>query len=400
MMPACPPPSPTGQFVYSLIGYIDCQTGAMAQSSHYLTAIAGTIATPLIFGALQIFVALFGYRMMLGETPALRQLVMAMVRIGMVLTLTLGWAAYQTLAHDVVTRAPAELARPILSGSSELEETRHGLARELQDIDDAMAELARAPTPRQAGDDPASEDGSAENSAPAQAKPDQASTGIETARFYFLVGAAAPYVAVHLVAALLLALGPLFLLLMLFEATRDLFESWLRVLIWTVLANVAITLMLALELSFYRPWLAELLRVGADGTAEPVTLAACAQIFALATMAILAALTLLAVRGGRWPVLRAVTRHAERLIATALPQPISAAPSGAPLVRPGALTVSNALIVQQRRDDAAQHTGHRLAFDASTTGTYPRPAESGPATNPRRIQARRSALVEKRETAP
>ncbi|MBL7396112.1 type IV secretion system protein, partial [Escherichia coli] len=65
-----------------------------------------------------------------------------------------------------------------------------------------------------------------------EANPEPASIvgpfALGTARVTFLTATIAAYASVRLVAGLLLALGPLFIALLLFEGTRSLFEGWVR----------------------------------------------------------------------------------------------------------------------------------------------------------------------------
>ncbi|WP_204350118.1 type IV secretion system protein, partial [Serratia marcescens] len=68
-----------------------------------------------------------------------------------------------------------------------------------------------------------------------------------TARVTFLTATIAAYASVRLVAGLLLALGPLFIALLLFEGTRSLFEGWVRGLVAAILGAVAVTILLGVE---------------------------------------------------------------------------------------------------------------------------------------------------------
>ena len=67
----------------------------------------------MLTGLLTLFVALFGYRLLFGHTPGVRDGVLALVKIGIVLALATSWPAYRTLVYDVALRGPAELAGDI-----------------------------------------------------------------------------------------------------------------------------------------------------------------------------------------------------------------------------------------------------------------------------------------------
>src|SRR5260370_1139266 len=61
-----------------------------------------------------------------------------------------------------------------------------------------------------------------------------------------------------IVLGLLLAVGPAFLLLLLFDATRGLFEGWTRAALAFALAPLAVTLLLGLALAMIDPALSAL----------------------------------------------------------------------------------------------------------------------------------------------
>ena len=85
---------------------------------------------------------------------------------------------------------------------------------------------------------------------------------------HLLVGTTlAGTLSVRVVAALLLALGPLFIACMLFDATRGLFVGWVRVLAGAALAGVAAALVIALELAIIEPQVVAL--QGLLGTGQP-----------------------------------------------------------------------------------------------------------------------------------
>jgi type IV secretion system protein VirB6 len=78
------------------------------------------------------------------------------------------------------------------------------------------------------------------------------------AHILFLTGAAGALAAVRLVAGLLLALGPFFIAFLLFEATRGLFEGWIRVLAATAIGAAGTAIVLGVELALVETWLADL----------------------------------------------------------------------------------------------------------------------------------------------
>ncbi len=135
-----------------------------------------------------------------------------------------------------------------------------------------------------------------------------------------LVGAAlAGTLSVHVITALLLALGPLFIAGLLFDATRGLFVGWVRVLAGTTLAGLAAALVISLELAVIQPQvqaLRDLLDQNQPAGQLPQDMLATCGCFAVIMVAALIALTR-TIAAFRLPA--AVMRHVERVVAPSDP---------------------------------------------------------------------------------
>ena len=68
----------------------------------------------LLSGLLTLFVAVVGYRLVLGEFPSIRYWSDAMLRVGFILALVTSWPAAQTLIYRVAVDGPVELANIIV----------------------------------------------------------------------------------------------------------------------------------------------------------------------------------------------------------------------------------------------------------------------------------------------
>ena len=99
MIPACTAPPPTAGFLEGLLSYVDCQAQSIGANGYEALAAPGSTLSLLITGFLTLFMAFMGYRMLFGQTPSLRDGVLAMVKIGIVLALATSWAAYRTLVY-------------------------------------------------------------------------------------------------------------------------------------------------------------------------------------------------------------------------------------------------------------------------------------------------------------
>ncbi len=273
MMACAAPPLESG-LVRAMLDYADCQAQQIGSGAYQALAAPGSTLSLLLTGLLTLFVAFFGYRMLLGETPNLREGVLALVKIGIVLALATGWPAYRTLVYDVALQGPAELTAEIGQPAG-LPGAGGGLVDRLDMVDKAVVALAMPPM-NEARATPAAPQGSVARSiSTVTPSPPLGFNGfgLETARVFFLVGAIVPLAAAHLIAGLLLALGPFFIAFLLFEGTRGWFEGWVRVLAGAFLGAVGAAIVLGVELTLIEPWLADLLarRSAGEVVAAPAT---------------------------------------------------------------------------------------------------------------------------------
>ena len=112
MQVTCPAIS-DDSFLSSVLAHLDCQAQNLGAGGYQALANPGGPAALLLTGALTMFIALIGYRLLLGETPSVRDGVVAAIKVGVVLALATSWPAFRTLAYDVTLRAPAEMASSI-----------------------------------------------------------------------------------------------------------------------------------------------------------------------------------------------------------------------------------------------------------------------------------------------
>lgn len=250
-----------GAYLQSVLSFVDCQAQSIGAGGYQALATPGSSFSLMIASLLTLFVAFFGYRLLFGDTPNVREGVLALVKIGIVLTLATSWGAYRTLAYNVAMHGPAELVTSATAGGDGPGNPGEMIAR-LQAVDNALVALntLRPRTPPAPAIRPAAE--------PASLVGPYA---LGTARVVFLTATIAAYASVRLVTGLLLALGPFFIALLLFEGTRSLFEGWVRGLVAAALGAVVVTILLGIELALLEPWLTDLLSGRAAGSSlEPV----------------------------------------------------------------------------------------------------------------------------------
>jgi type IV secretion system protein VirB6 len=357
-----------------VLDFIDCQAQTIGAEGYRALAAPGSSLSLLLLGFLTLFVALFGYRLLLGQVPGVRDGVLALIKIGIVLALATGWTAYRTLIYDVAFHGPAEIAAEI-GRPSGLPGSGGGLVPRLDQADRTMVALTALGTGQPAAGvatTPAAEPGQPALPTAAvlqsQAYDPLAMTG---ARMLFLTGAIGSLAVVRLIAGLMLALGPFFIAFLLFMGTRGLFEGWLRVLGGAALGALGAGIVLGVELALLEPWLNHLLArrlAGEPITGVPIQLFAVALVFAIALGAVVIA-TARAAYGLRlpaaWqdsPTLPAVVRG-EAIRAGSLVRE----PSAASADRSRAVMVADAVAAAQRRETAPAAAA---AFAATSSSTH------------------------------
>ena len=252
--------SPGAGYIGSFSGFLDCRAEMLDIGAFDALSAPGSTLSLLLAGFLTIFIALIGYNLLLGRGFDLRSGTMAMIKIGLVLTLATSWPAYKTLIYDVAVDGPAQLAGEIgRAGGMPGEDGT--LIQRLDAADGALQQLAIL-GPGQLEFDQA------------RSLPPPPTAGFDTfalggSRILFLASALVGIVSVRLVAAMMLALGPYFIALLLFESTRSISEGWMRVLVGAALAAVCVSLCLGFELALLEPWLSNVLARRVAGEALP-----------------------------------------------------------------------------------------------------------------------------------
>lgn len=266
-MAVCPAFDPAGPYVTGLTGFVDCQVQALGEDGYRALGLGSSFGLALT-GMLTIYVALLGYRMLLGETLTLRGGGVAMVKIGFVLALAQQWPAYQALVYRVVIDGPSELANTVLAPSGLGGTDSQSLAQRVQ-----AAYAALNPN-----DLPTTEAQNTNTAAANPAVPVPSGLGTpsitnattERAGQVLVLSSLAGLLSVRIIAALLLALGPVFVTLLLFESTRGLFEGWVKGLAGAALGSIGVATTIVFELAVLEPQVALLLRARFDNLPAPL----------------------------------------------------------------------------------------------------------------------------------
>lgn len=240
----------------ALLAQADCHAEALAAGGYgALTADGGLVST-LAAATLGLCVAIQGWRLLLGHAPHIGDWTLTLLKIGFVLALTSQWPTYQRLLYDTAVHGPEEVAAAVLGGyraqSGEpmvdreaLQRTYRALLAASAQADESQARLGDAvPAGVGQGD---------QGATPRAAAQPAANRDYATAALLLLLSTVGVLVAAKLLTALVLALGPLVLLLLLFEQTRGLTIGWARALVGLALTLIYADVLGAIEVSLLRP---------------------------------------------------------------------------------------------------------------------------------------------------
>jgi type IV secretion system protein VirB6 len=373
MVGACPAFLPDAEFLRRVLAMVDCQAQSIGQGGWTALAQPGSAVSLVLAGVLTIFVALFGYRLLYGEVPNARDAVLTAANIGVVLALATSWPAFRTVVYDVTLRGPAELAGSI-GRPAALPGSDGGLTWRLQGVDNMLAELLVLGAGRPPNADEVV--GPTQALTPAQQQQERArlqqlqqrprwnpaeeAKMLGQARTLYLTGAIAAYASVRLIAGLLLALGPLFALFLLFDATRGLFEGWVRGLAGAAFGAVATSIVLGVQLAMMEPWMATVIatrRADIATPTVPIELLVMNLVFAIVLLALLIATARVAYSFRIPQALRVASGRVADAIRTPALQPAAASrseePAPASAERTRAFAIAEAVAASQRREALA-----------------------------------------------
>lgn len=252
---ACPSVTTGNRFLAESLAHIDCQAQSIGAYGYGALSDPASDITIALTSLLTVFIAIFGYRLMLGEEMRAQGLVGDVLKVGIVLTLATSWPAWRTLGYDVAMKAPGEVTTSIAGAASLPGGAANDLQSRLQAADDAIVILTVYGTGRTTGGLTRSD--TIGDRLESIALSDR--EGLADGRGAFLAGVLAPFALVRLGAGFLLAIAPLMAGLLLFAGTRDLFFGWLRALGALALGSAALSIVQGVQLAILEPWLRDAL---------------------------------------------------------------------------------------------------------------------------------------------
>ena len=249
MAGVCSAPGPDGPLVRGLLDVVDCNTQALVHSGYAaLFEPSGAFVTVLTT-LLTLYVGIMGYRLLLGQSQLrVTDFAVTAVKIGVVLALTTQWDTYQAVVYRFLFEGPQQLASTLLSSvqppdSAFRGNVFDGLQRAFDDLSGFASGYASKAGP--------------------QVSPLLGGAGfgalmLTSTASILLLSSLGVLLASKIVLALLLAVGPVFIALFLFDSTRGLFEGWLRAGIAFAFAPFASILLLGVALTMLEPSLLQM----------------------------------------------------------------------------------------------------------------------------------------------
>jgi type IV secretion system protein VirB6 len=292
MIGRCAAPRQDLGLVRGLLDTVDCNIREGVQGGYNAFFGPGSSLGAVITVLLTIYVALLGFRLLTGRTDLrVGDLPMIAIKLGAVVMLTTSWASYQSLVFALLFDGPAELANGLLSGMP-LPRTNApaDIFARLQYTFDQLTASASAlalvtDTPGQAapgvvlqaapGADPNALKGLTpviQMRSALQGGPAFGATALWLSSITLLVSTLGILILAKLMLGLLLAIGPLFVGLLLFDTTKGFFEGWLRTALGFALVPLATIVFMAGLLASLEPSLQGLAAARAEGryALEPV----------------------------------------------------------------------------------------------------------------------------------
>tara|TARA_R110000751_G_scaffold2018_19_gene10767 strand:- start:12405 stop:13580 length:1176 start_codon:yes stop_codon:yes gene_type:complete len=291
-----------GNGVAAALRGVDCIAGeASAAAFGRLFAPGGSLGTVLTL-VLTLFIALFAFALLTGRTNiGVRSLVPRMMTLGLVLTFATSWIAYQSVVWNLAVATPDYLAGVLTGAQGSATDTF------AQKIDVVFLAIQEA-------------------SAGAQ---DISTFSPEGMMWFgallFMLGTVGLLVTTKIALGVLIALGPLFVVLALFNGTRGLFTGWVKGLTLCALAPLFAVLGGSVMLELAVPILGAL--TAAPGQIDPQAAMAFFMIGAVHVALMVLVLKVAGAMVAGWSVFGLVPDREEKSSSAPAPQQVVAAPA-------------------------------------------------------------------------
>lgn len=242
-MAICPQPDSAGM-VTSVLDTVDCHIRILVHDSYRELVGPNTWFAAAFTAMLTIYVALIGFQLMLGRGGLrVTELPSTALKIGLIFAFLTSWAAYQTLVFDFLFDGPSEIVAALvgpLAGSSFDGDVLGGVQASFEDMTGVAGIYGEMASP---------------TANLLQGGPMLASGILWMSAMLMILITLGLVIAAKIVLAFLLAIGPIFIGLFLFESTRGFLHGWLRATVTFALAPLAVQVLGVAMLLMLAPFL-------------------------------------------------------------------------------------------------------------------------------------------------
>lgn len=276
-MAFCPAPSDKSM-VSGVIETVDCHIRVLVQDSYRELVGPNTWFATAFTGLLTIYIALLGYQLLFGRGGLrVTELPVVGLKIGLILAFLTSWAAYQTLIFDLLFDGPAEVMKAMMGplaaqGSGFDGDVMAGVQSAFEDLSGSAGVYGGMASP---------------NANLLQGGPMLASGILWLISISLLLVTLGLIIAAKIVLAFLLAIGPVFIGMLLFDATRGIFEGWVRATLSFAIMPLAVNIFGAVMLMILAPFLEILVGNAAKRAFDMgpvITIALIVAVFAIVMM--------------------------------------------------------------------------------------------------------------------
>jgi type IV secretion system protein VirB6 len=253
----CASPAADAPLIQGLLGSVDCNVQTMSASAYSVLSGPNSQVGIALTSLLTIYVAVLGLRLLMGLAPLrIGDITLTALKLGVVLALATNWPTYQTLVFDTLFHGPEQLAGNIIDAIQPSDSLLRGNPFDALQVVYDQLQAAAAFFGRTAG---------AIVTSPLMGGAPFAAFSLNAASNLMLLSTVGVVLAAKIVLALLLALGPVFVGLLLFDSTRGVFEGWLRASLAFAFAPLFATLALVVQLVLVEPHLIALAEMMVSG---------------------------------------------------------------------------------------------------------------------------------------
>lgn len=303
MLSACPSSPANVRLVHALLDATDCRVRELVHTGYDGLFQGGGAFASVLTTLMTLYVALIGYQLMLGR-GGLRvgDVTMAVVKLAAILAFATQWDTYQAIVVRVLFDGTAQVASAMLHLDSGAGNGGDIFDRLQRAFDIMSVAPPPPPPPKVAGPLAAVAPVAALQSLPLLGGGLKV-LALKAAAAMLLFFSLGILLAAKVVLGVLLALGPIFIALLMFDVTRGLFEGWLRATLAFAFAPATTVFLLAVMLEILEPSLSAMVReraAGAVSSATSYSLVLLVMVFAAVSLGLLIA-SAIVFRGFRLP---------------------------------------------------------------------------------------------------